>query len=126
MILATVEGNLVSTVKIPPFHAKRLMVVQPVDLQGRPEGKQVLAVDNVNAGVGDLVICVNEGSSAQLIFNDKTLPLQMVIVGIVDGVDYKIEDDTPENSVKGVLKTENPVPAVSKGRTRKKKAESRK
>lgn len=122
MILATVEGNLVSTVKIAPFTAKRLAVVQPVDLQGRPDGKQVLAVDNVNSGVGDLVLCINEGSSAQLIFNDKTLPLQMVIVGIVDGLDYRLADDIIADTKKIDIKSTDGTKALSK----RKKAESRK
>jgi ethanolamine utilization protein EutN len=49
----------------------------------------VIALDVVSAGVGDKVLVVQEGSSARTIFNDPKIPVQAVIVGVVDRVDIE-------------------------------------
>ena len=60
MMLARVVANVVSTEKHPHYKGQKILVVQPVDPEGKPKGKSLLAVDGVQAGIGDLVL-VDEG-----------------------------------------------------------------
>jgi len=86
MILAVVEGNLVSTIKDASYNGRKMMIVQPITPDGKATGGPSIAVDHVSAGIGDVVLCVNEGGSAQMMMEDKNIPLQMVIAGVVDGI----------------------------------------
>jgi microcompartment protein CcmK/EutM len=87
MILGKVIGNVVSTIMAPGYESKKLLLVQPVDPKGKPKGKSFLAVDAVQAGVGDLVITIDEGNSARLIIKEPdSLTIKAVIAGIVDEV----------------------------------------
>ena len=91
MMLAKVVGNVVSTEKHPHYKGQKILVVQPVDPEGKPKGKSLLAVDGVQAGIGDLVLVVDEGGSARMVVGDDTLvTIRTAICGIVDRVD--IED----------------------------------
>ncbi len=58
-----------------------------IGLDGKPEGPPFVAADRVQAGVGDMVLLLQEGSSARSIFDDPEAPVRSVIVGIVDRVD---------------------------------------
>lgn len=87
MILCRVIGNSVSTVKHPAYQGKGVMVVQPVELDGRtPTGHEFLAVDSVQAGPGDLVLAAREGNTARQILKGPDEPLHAVIVGVVDEI----------------------------------------
>jgi len=86
MILGRVIGNVVSTIKLDIYRGYKIVVVRPVDPQGRPSGKTVLAIDTVQAGVGDTVLVIDEGNSARVIINDKMAPVRCVVAGIVDDV----------------------------------------
>ncbi|MGD9488307.1 MAG: EutN/CcmL family microcompartment protein [Calditrichaceae bacterium] len=87
MIICRVLGDIVSTVKNSHFEGKKLMIVQPLDLSDQAEGKAFIALDTVQAGMGDKVLVMREGGSARIIFNDNEIPVQAVIVGVVDNVD---------------------------------------
>jgi microcompartment protein CcmK/EutM len=84
--LARVAGTVVTTIRHPFFDARRLLLCDLVDPDGRPEGGYLIAVDVVDAGVGDHVLICDEGSSARQIFGVATGPIRSVIVGIVDDV----------------------------------------
>ena len=87
MILGKVIGNVVSTIKCQDYAGYKLLVVQPVDHAGTPKGKSVLAVDTVQAGVGDTVLVLDEGGSARVILDAPDFrTVRTVIVGIVDEV----------------------------------------
>jgi microcompartment protein CcmK/EutM len=87
MILAKVIGNVVATVKIDGYNAKKILIVQPVGPDGSPKGKSYLAVDAVQAGVGDLVMVLEEGGSARVILQEPdTWTIKAVVAGIVDAV----------------------------------------
>ncbi|MCK6506865.1 EutN/CcmL family microcompartment protein [Myxococcota bacterium] len=87
MILCRVLGNCVSTVTHPVYVGRKVMVVQPVDTDGRtPLGDEFLAVDSVQAGEGDLVLCAREGNTARQILGNDDDPLHAVVMGIVDEV----------------------------------------
>lgn len=87
MILGKIVGNVVSTVKHPDYVGQKVLVVRPVDADGKFCGKSVLALDTVQAGPGDTVLINDEGNSARMIFGSKDMPARTVIVGIVDRVD---------------------------------------
>jgi ethanolamine utilization protein EutN len=90
MILAVVEGHVVSTIKNKNYEGKRLMIIQPLDIDGSFSGEKEIAIDHVNSGTGDLVLCTKEGGGAQIMMESKDIPLQTVIMGIVDGIEYKV------------------------------------
>lgn len=87
MNLCRVLGNVVASAKHPAFHARKLMVVQPLDEALAPNGKSFIAVDHsVSAGQGDLVLVLREGTGVRQVLGDKTLPIRSLIVGVVDAV----------------------------------------
>lgn len=90
MLLCKVTGTIVSTQKDPALKDYKLLLVQPVNLSGKPEGRDILAIDNVDAGVGDTVLALQEGAGAQQILGRKDVPVHTVIVAVVDG--YSIEE----------------------------------
>ena len=81
-------GPMWATVKHPAFANKALFVVQPVDDTGKDVGASFVAVDNVQAGVGDKVVVLTEGTGArQILGQGDIVPIRSIIVGIVDRVD---------------------------------------
>jgi microcompartment protein CcmK/EutM len=91
VILARVIGTLTSTDKDPELLDYKLLVVQPLDLDDAPDGEELIAVDRVDAGIGEKVLIVKEGTAARQITGRDKVPLQAVIVGVVDSVDF-LED----------------------------------
>lgn len=87
MILAKVIGNVVSTIIAPGYESKKILVVQPIDPAGNPKGSSFLAIDAVQAGVGDTVLILEEGGSARAIINEPdSMTVKAVIAGIVDDI----------------------------------------
>lgn len=87
MILAKIIGNVVSTIKAKGYESKKILIVQPIDTNGNLIGKSFLAIDAVQAGVGDIVLVLDEGNSARTILNEPdSLTVKTVIVGIVDQI----------------------------------------
>jgi ethanolamine utilization protein EutN len=88
MILSRVVGQIVSTVKNPHLHGYKLLLVQPVDLDtDSPKGTPLIALDHVDAGEGDLVLVNKEGGGARIILENEEIPVQAVVVAVVDGID---------------------------------------
>ena len=86
MLLAKIVGTVVATRKDPRLVSNKLLVARPVDPRGKPEGSYLVAVDTVDAGVGETVLIVS-GSSARLAAGLKDCPVDAAVVGIVDAVD---------------------------------------
>ena len=86
MILARVTGNVVGTVKHKSFEGRSLMIVQPISETGSDVGSSMLAVDNAQAGPGDVVLVLSEGGGIRQILNDRSSPIRALIVGVVDQV----------------------------------------
>ena len=86
MILAQVQGTVVSTRKDAGLLGLKLLLVREVDGEFQPTGNQLVAVDAVGAGTGELVL-VASGSSARLTEVSKDKPVDAVISGIVDSVE---------------------------------------
>jgi len=91
MILARVQGTVVSTRKDHGLTGLKLLLVREVDSQFKPAGNQVVAVDAVGAGEGEIVM-VAAGSSARLTEVSRDKPVDAVIVGIVDAVEVDGRD----------------------------------
>jgi ethanolamine utilization protein EutN len=92
MLLAKVIGNVWSTKKKDEISALKLLVIQPLGNDLKPEGNVQVAADEVGAGFGEMVI-VTQGSPAMQAFKkDKLVPIDAVVVGIVDNLDL---DDGP-------------------------------
>jgi len=87
MILGKIIGNVVSTIKLPVYQGYKILIVQPVNDEEEPQGKSILALDTVQAGVGDTVLVIDEGNSSRLIMNSSTAPVRTMIVGIVDAIE---------------------------------------
>ncbi len=85
MKIARVAGTVVSPICHPFFDGRRLLLCDLLDAEGAPDG-YLIAVDVVDAGVGERVLICDEGSSARQIFGVETGPIRSVIVGIVDQV----------------------------------------
>lgn len=86
MLICRVIGDIVSTVKNAEFRGKKILIVQPLSLEGEDTGQAFLALDSVEAGMGDRVLVMREGGSARIVFNNNAIPIQAVITGIVDGL----------------------------------------
>ena len=91
MLLAKVVGTVVATRKDPRLVSNKLMVVRGVDPRGQAEGNYLVAVDTVDAGVGETVLIVS-GSSARMASGMKDCPIDAAIVGIVDAVEVASGD----------------------------------
>jgi len=88
MILARVIGNVVSTQKDPRYEGGRIMVVRPVNPDGSDAGEELLALDAVDSGVGDIVVVVREGWSASTTSTGSPgAAIDSAIVGVVDSVE---------------------------------------
>jgi microcompartment protein CcmK/EutM len=86
MLLARIVGTVVATRKDPRLVSNKLLLARPVDPKGKVEGNYLVAVDTVDAGVGETVLIVS-GSSARMASGMKDTPVDAAIVGIVDSVD---------------------------------------
>lgn len=87
MILSKVIGTIVSTQKNPTLKEQKILIIQPIDLEGNYIGRDILALDTVDAGVGDTVLAVQEGASAHQVLGRKDVPAHTVIVAVVDGLE---------------------------------------
>src|ERR1700681_4741261 len=96
MLLGKVVGTVVATRKDPRLVSNKLMVVRPVDPRGKAEGHYLVAVDTVDAGVGETVLVVS-GSSARMASGLKDCPVDAAIVGIID--DIEIHETVPSSIV---------------------------
>jgi microcompartment protein CcmK/EutM len=86
MILAKIVGTVVATRKDERLVSNKLLVARPMDPRGTPEGSYLVAVDTVDAGVGEIVLIVS-GSSARMASGMKDCPVDAAIVGIVDAIE---------------------------------------
>lgn len=87
MILCKITGNVVSTVTEAGYGSRKILIVQPILPSGTPKGPSFLAIDTVQAGMGDTVLVLEEGGSARMILGEpETFTIKAVIAGIVDQI----------------------------------------
>jgi microcompartment protein CcmK/EutM len=85
MILAKIVGTVVATRKDDRLLGTKLLLARPIDPAGAAYGNHLVAVDTVDAGVGETVLIVS-GSSARMAADLKDCPVDAAVVGIVDTV----------------------------------------
>jgi ethanolamine utilization protein EutN len=91
--LARVVGDVVSTHRHENLGGRKLLLVRRLDLQDNEEGTEVIALDVIGVGRGEKVLVVQEGGAARALFKNDKIPVQAVVVGVVDRVD--LEKGTP-------------------------------
>jgi len=90
MLIGRVVASLVATQKHEKLEGVKLLLVQPLGLDGEARGGSVLAIDSVDAGVGDRVLLVQEGRAAQLALGrGTTAAVDAAVVGVVDSVELQ-------------------------------------
>ena len=87
MTLARVTGTVVCTEKIDVLKGLKMLIVHPISPDGKFINNEFVAVDTVQAGVGDDVLIIDEGGSAGIILGISSQPVRTVIAAIVDRVD---------------------------------------
>jgi microcompartment protein CcmK/EutM len=86
MLIAKVIGTTVSTIKDDKLHGRKLLILRQADETGAVSGKPYVAVDTVDAGIGDLVLTA-AGSSARQTNITKDTPVDAVIMSIIDSLE---------------------------------------
>ena len=109
MFVARVTGSVVSTEKVESMKGQKLLIVEPYRLDSSSRdrlvstGRTFVAVDMLGAGVGDMVL-ISQGSSARFTPETNKLPIDTVVIGIVDEVNiekqsvYSRRQETQPNS----------------------------
>jgi len=87
MQIAQVVGTVVSTQKNRKLEGAKLLLVQPLTLEGQPRGATLIAIDSVGAGVGERVLVVIEGKAAGQALGKKAAAVDAAIIGIIDMVE---------------------------------------
>ena len=91
MQICRVVGTVVSTQKNRKLEGAKLLLVQPLTLEGVERGVALIAIDSVGAGVGERVLVVIEGKAAGDALGRKAAAVDAAVIGIVDQVDYRDE-----------------------------------
>ena len=87
MQIARVVGTVVATQKNAKLEGAKLLLVQPIDPGGAAKGPTVLAIDSVDAGIGDRVLLVQDGKAAQTVLGRGTAAVDAAVVGVVDALE---------------------------------------
>ncbi len=87
MLISRVIGEIVATRKHASHEGLKTLVVQPLNLDGTNRGDALVAVDSVDAGVGDLVLVATEGYSAMSSVGRPNSPIDMGVIAVIDRID---------------------------------------
>ena len=87
MLIARVIGELTATRKHASHEGRKLLLVQPLNLDGTDRGDAVVAMDAVDAGVGDRVLLATEGFSAMTAVDRPNSPIDMAVIGFIDQIE---------------------------------------
>ncbi len=87
MLIARVVGELVATEKHVSHEGRKLLLVQPLNLDGTDRGDAVVAMDAVDAGAGDRVLLTTEGFSAMTSVGRPNSPIDMAVIGFIDHIE---------------------------------------
>lgn len=93
MLIAQVVGDITATQKHPSHEGLKLLLVQPLNLDGSPRGNPYVAVDSVNAGIGNKVLLTTDGFAAFTSVGQMMTPIDAAVIGIIDSID--LSDPAP-------------------------------
>ena len=86
MLIGRVIGDVVATQKASSHEGRKILVVQPLNLDGSDRGGAVLALDAVDAGIGERILLVTEGFSAMTAVGRPNSPIDMAVIGVIDEI----------------------------------------
>jgi len=95
VLIGRIIGEVVATRKHPSHEGMKVLLVQPLNLDGSDRGDAVVALDAVDAGVGDRVLLTTEGGSAMLAVGRMLTPIEAAVLGIIDQVEILPEFREP-------------------------------
>ena len=87
MLISRVIGEIVSTRRHPSHEGQKILLVQPLQLDGTNRGNALVAMDAAGAGVGDLVLVALDGYSAMTSVGRPNSPIDMAVIGVIDRVE---------------------------------------
>jgi ethanolamine utilization protein EutN len=87
--IARVIGDVVSSVKYETLHGHKLLIIQPLEPDGTEYGEPLIALDQVDAGKGDIVLIVDQGTAARQVLVQEYPTVRTLILGIVDRIDVR-------------------------------------
>lgn len=99
MRIARVIGTVVTPVQHEFFDGQKLLLVRPESPTGDPIGATVVAIDRAQAGEGDRVLLMQEGSSARTILERDDAPARAVVVGIIDNIEMNRDTANHDNFI---------------------------
>ena len=102
MLFGRVRGNAVCTIKYPGMEGVKLLVVQPLNKKMEPIGILQVAADVVQAGPGDLCVMVRAREASLAMKDEKFVPIDLALVGIVDELEIKPDGEFEYTLRKGV------------------------
>ncbi len=88
MLIGKVTGNIAATLKHPVYKNQKLMNVAILTPQKEMTGESVVAIDAVDAGIGDIVLITQEGRSAMAVVGQNEVPVRTVIVAVIDRIEF--------------------------------------
>ena len=91
LLIGRVIGDVVATQKVASHDGRKILVVQPLQLDGLDRGDPVLALDSVDAGIGDRVLLTTEGFSAMTAVGRPNSPIDSAVIGVIDSIDLQGE-----------------------------------
>jgi len=89
MKIARVIGRVWATAKDEHLEGWKILLLRPLDLEGRARGEAYLALDSVGAGAGERVLVLDEGNSAGQVLGLDQPPIRTVVVGVIDEIDVR-------------------------------------
>lgn len=84
MLIGLVEGNITATIKHKSMQGWKVLIVQPLNLAGKPEGDPVMAIDRLGAGHGTKVLISNDGKGTREMIGDANSPVRWSVIGLLD------------------------------------------
>jgi len=84
MRLGLVEGNVTTEIRHKSMAGWKVLIVQPLDRDGGPDGDPVLAIDMLGAGHGTKVVISNDGKGTREMIGDTTSPVRWSVIGLAD------------------------------------------
>jgi len=87
MLIGRVIGQLVATHKHPSHEGRKVLIVQPLNLDGSDRGDSVLALDAVDAGVGDRILLSTDGWASSSAAGRPQSPIDMAVIGFIDEIE---------------------------------------
>lgn len=87
MLIGRVIGDIVATQKVASHEGRKILVVQPLNLDDSDRGEPIVALDAVDAGIGDRVLLAMEGFSAMTAVGRPNSPIDAAVIGVIDDVE---------------------------------------